>query len=85
MRFAGFRSLAFVATLTVAGFGVASTDALSQFRPLPQVPSECGFVDDVVPDFTLTDVNPNSGGYGQELGLSDVLGQVLVIYWANAN
>jgi len=39
----------------------------------------------MVPDFTLNDVNTNSDTYGQEVGLSDVLGQVLVIYWANAN
>jgi len=85
MRFRTTRSLTFLAAITVAGFGLASTNALSGFRPLPEVPSDCGFIDEVVPDFTLADMNPNSDGYGEALGLSDVLGQVLVIYWANAN
>ena len=85
MRFRSKRPLSVFAGTALIGLGLASTAAYSEFRPTPKVPSECGFVDDMVPDFTLNDVNTNSDTYGQEVGLSDVLGQVLVIYWANAN
>ena len=48
------------------------------------VPSDCGIATATIPDFTLTDVNPNSPTFGTELSRGDVLGQVMVIYFSSA-
>lgn len=46
--------------------------------------SDCGLTPQTVEAFTLQDTNPNSSTYGQAVSLSDHLGEVLVIYWAQA-
>lgn len=59
------------------------------FRPLrgpepltaPPV-AECGLAGDIVPDFQLQDVNPNSPTYGQTFRRDELLGKVLVLYFA---
>ncbi len=52
---------------------------------LPSLADEgCGLTPEVVPDFSLEDVNPNSPTLGQTLTRDDLLGEVLVIYWASA-
>ena len=45
----------------------------------------CGLTPEVVPDFTLEDVNPNSATFGSEYSRDEQLGQAMVIYWANAS
>ena len=62
------------------------------FRPLhpPQsdhraaeVPaSDCGIDLDLIPDFALTDVNPASATYGETITRDSLLGEPLVMYWA---
>lgn len=59
------------------------------FRPLrgpttltaPPV-AECGLNADLVPDFQLQDVNPNSPTYGATFRRDELIGKVLVIYFA---
>ncbi len=38
---------------------------------------------DPAPDFTLTDLNPDSPTYGQDRSVSDMVGKVLLIFFAN--
>jgi hypothetical protein len=38
---------------------------------------------DPAPDFTLTDLNPDSPTYGQDRSVSDMRGKVLLIFFAN--
>lgn len=45
---------------------------------------QCGLSPHVIPDFTLTDVNPNSVGFGTEVSRDDLLGEYLIIYFAQA-
>ncbi len=47
-------------------------------------PTDCGIASSAIPDFELLDVNPSSATFGQRLTKSDVLGQVLVIYFSSA-
>ena len=72
-------------SLVALGLIAVSTAAKSAFRPMPEVPENCGFNEEPVPSFSLPDVNANSSTYGTQVELTDILGQVLVIYWANAN
>lgn len=53
--------------------------------PGPVRASDCGLGDQVVPDFALVDANPNSPTQGQTYTRDALLGQVLVIYWAQAS
>ena len=50
----------------------------------PPAEEDCGLSTDLVPDFALVDQNPNSATYGQTWTRDGQLGQVLVIYWAQA-
>ena len=45
---------------------------------------DCGRSPEVVPQFTLEDVNPNSATYGQDISSDDIRGQFMVVYWAVA-
>jgi len=47
-------------------------------------PEDCGLAETLVPDFTLTDLNSRSATYGREISRDELLGQVLLIYWAQA-
>ena len=64
--------------------------ALSLFLVQPafaepcSTPDDCGIAAATIPDFTLSDVNPNSPTFGTELSRSDVLGTVAVIYFSSA-
>ena len=49
-----------------------------------QTNTDCGLNDKVVPDFSLMDVNPTSATYGQSVTLADLMGEILVVYWAQA-
>ncbi len=46
---------------------------------------DCGKNDDPLPDFTLTDVNPTSASYGQEIALTDLQGQVVFIMFIHSS
>ena len=62
---------------------LASVTALA--APPPAVePEDCQLNPAVIPAFTLVDDNPNSSTYGQEVSSDDLLGSVLVMYWAQA-
>ncbi len=52
--------------------------------PTPPTLAPCGLDDPALPDFTLTDVNPASPTYEQEVSLSDHAGKVLLIFWMRA-
>ena len=53
--------------------------------PPPAVePEDCQLNPAAIPAFTLIDDNPNSSTYGQEVSRDDLLGSVLVMYWAQA-
>ena len=47
-------------------------------------PEDCGLAETIIPDFTLTNLNTRSSTYGAEVSRDDLLGQVLLIYWAQA-
>ena len=47
-------------------------------------PSDCGLVPEIIPDFSLVDNNQHSASYGAEVGRDELLGRVLIIYWAKA-
>jgi hypothetical protein len=49
-----------------------------------QANTDCGLNDKVVPDFSLMNVNPTSNTYGQTVTLADLMGEILVVYWAQA-
>lgn len=56
-----------------------------QPAPLPDVtPTDCGDPDEVVPDFLLMDLNPNSATYNTLRSRDEFLGKVFVVYWATA-
>ena len=52
--------------------------------PPAAAPEDCQLYPATIPAFTLTDDNPNSSTYGQEVSTDDLLGPVLVMYWAQA-
>ena len=52
--------------------------------PAAVEPEDCQLNPAAIPSFTLTDDNPNSSTYGQEVSTDDLLGPVLVMYWAQA-
>lgn len=53
--------------------------------PPPAVePEDCQLDPAAIPAFTLVDENPNSSSYGQKISTDDLLGPVLVMYWAQA-
>ena len=53
--------------------------------PPPAVePEDCQLNPAAIPAFTLIDDNPNSSTYGQEVSSDELLGSVLVMYWAQA-
>jgi len=47
-------------------------------------PSNCGLTETIIPDFTLSDLNTRSDSYSRTLSRDDFLGEVLLIYWAQA-
>ena len=47
-------------------------------------PEDCGMTPTIVPDFSLTDVNPNSETHGTERSRDEFLGAVLVVYFSQA-
>lgn len=57
---------------------------LLSMSPRPAQASDCGLSPEIVPDFSLVDANPNSPTQGQTYTRDALLGQVLVIYWAQA-
>ena len=67
--------------------GASNPEAPAQAKPalMPGEPTGCGLTPTVVPDFELEDVNPNSPSYGASYNRDGQLGQVMVIYWANAS
>jgi hypothetical protein len=58
--------------------------ALSGAPPPSDPPADCGQDQLDLPAFSLQDMNPSSGSFGQDVGLSDAQGQVRVVYWASA-
>jgi hypothetical protein len=49
-----------------------------------EAPEDCGLAEAVIPDFALIDQNTRSESYGRTLSRDDLLGEVLLIYWAQA-
>ena len=49
-----------------------------------QTPEDCGIAPQVIPDFTLSDVNPNSPTFGTERSRDEFLGSVVVMYFSQA-
>ncbi len=76
--------------LLLLGLLVWLPSGCSQAQPDPLPPATppdlapCGLDDPSIPDFTLTDDNSNSPTHGQEVGLGDFAGKVVVIYWMTA-
>jgi hypothetical protein len=62
---------------------LASLTALATPPPAAE-PEDCQLDPATIPAFTLIDENPNSSSYGQEVSTDDLLGPVLVMYWAQA-
>ncbi len=56
-------------------------DAIPVVDAVSDVPAESP--SDPAPDFTLTDLNPDSPTYGEDRSVSDMVGKVLLIYFAN--
>lgn len=44
----------------------------------------CGLAVEAIPDFTLTDVNPNSPSFEQEVSRDSLIGEYLIIYFSQA-
>jgi len=57
--------------------------SVAQAEPCTQ-PEDCGIGSSATPDYTLTDVNPNSPTYGTDVSRADHLGEVTVIYFSAA-
>ena len=57
--------------------------AVAHAEPCAQ-PEDCGIGSAAIPDYSLTDVNPNSPTYGTTISRSDHLGEVMVIYFSSA-
>ena len=49
-----------------------------------EAPEDCGLAPQVIPDFTLVDVNPNSSSFERERSRDEFLGNVLVVYFSQA-
>ena len=49
-----------------------------------EAPDDCGMAPQVIPDFTLVDVNPNSNTFERDRSRDDFLGNVLVVYFSQA-
>jgi hypothetical protein len=45
---------------------------------------DCQLSPAAIPAFTLVDGNPGSATYGQSISTSELIGPVLVMYWAQA-
>ena len=45
---------------------------------------DCGLADALIPDFSLQDLNFNSTTFQQVYTRDDLLGRVLVMYWAQS-
>ncbi len=45
----------------------------------------CGFGDDLIPDFTLTDVNPTSATHDQAITLSDLQGKIVFFMFVHSS
>ncbi len=52
--------------------------------PAPPPPTDCGDTPAALPAFSLEDVNLKSPTAGQQVALSELLAQHLVVYWADA-
>ena len=48
-------------------------------------PTDCGETPAQIPAFALIDQNPSSPTFGETKTQDDLLGQVVVIYWAQAS
>jgi hypothetical protein len=44
----------------------------------------CGLAVETIPDFTLTDVNPNSPSFEREVSRDSLIGEYLIIYFSQA-
>ncbi len=53
--------------------------------PPATLPEDCQLNPAAIPAFTLVDENPNSATYSQDVSSSELLGPVLVMYWAQAS
>ena len=51
---------------------------------LANPPTDCGLNPQIVPEFSLVDMNTHSPTYGQTVDRDDHLGEVMVIYFAYA-
>lgn len=70
-----------VSLLVTLGLGNGSCDS----EPKAAIePSDCGLVQEIIPDFSLLDENQHSASYGAEVERDGLLGRVLIIYWAKA-
>lgn len=47
-------------------------------------PDDCGLAETVIPDFALVDENTRSSTSGRTISRDELLGEVLLIYWAQA-
>ena len=47
-------------------------------------PEDCALAESVIPDFELKDENTRSESYGRTISRDELLGEVLLIYWAQA-
>ena len=47
-------------------------------------PEDCGLAETVIPDFALVDENTRSATSGRTISRDELLGEVLLIYWAQA-
>jgi len=63
--------------LTLLGFLPAQAEPCG-------TPEDCGLAATIIPDFTLSDVNPNSPTFGAERSRDEFLGSVLVVYFSQA-
>ena len=47
-------------------------------------PTDCGIEEAIIPDFALVDQNTRSATSGRTISRDELLGEVLLIYWAQA-
>lgn len=64
-------------------FGVLALFMTAQADPCTQ-PDDCGIYSATIPDYALSDVNPNSPSYGSVISRSDHIGEVMVVYFSAA-
>ena len=51
----------------------------------PCTPAQnCGIEETQIPDFNLVDVNPNSSTFGTQVSRSDMMGNLMIIYFSSA-